>query len=656
MRFWIFLSFALIVAGCATSSRMSFLQVPPAAKQDTVNVKAYEEKYGKYNGVFLFIENTIEHAGNKSNIIGATWSYYYVIHRKYIVLNPDQESLTTFSLNTAKPKNIGNLFLQMTTPDGQVQRWSQKDLEKTKDPDGYMHYKFIYPRVVKGTIIEEGYELLYNADSQRPPVAHNIPLQYAMPCERIDFRYAYPEWWDMNIKHIADSVLPLYTTVHDSAHSKTILKATLHNVPALLHEAYAPYFKEVAQYLEFIVMKLDMGAYHLNRPATWQEYVKQYQSYLLDRDGFLSSRVSDTTKQLLKGIIHPRQKLSTIISYLQNAITPLQDHEDRDFADVLKQRKGNEYIINGLAYSMLKKANLDPSYLLIHSAKEGYFDSSYVSFDQLYIPAVSVTLEGKQCTAFPYRKDLILGQIQQDYQDQPAIALKDDGSYTLLRVSQGDAVKNRETEEYEITISEDGGTTVKETRIFEGMMAYMMRELLNEVKFENQEKFFKKMFTYEEENTKFVSHTVEHQKEYQEPLRMVAEYTIDNLVTMASEEVLFRTAGLLSPVTIKDFRVEDEDRNNPIDISFDEDIIKDVKIHFPEAWKLKTAIHDDSLDNKFGSLRSSAEQQQSVLHIHQYRHLKKNTAPKEQINELVALTVRKKDSVAPTIIFSKNGK
>jgi hypothetical protein len=402
-------------------------------------------------------------------------------------------------------------------------------------------------------------------------------------------------------------------------------------------------------------MKLQMGVYFFERPSTWKDYVKEYQSYLLDRDGFLSVKVADTTKYLVSSLTDPMKKYSAIISYLQNAITPVQDRENRDFADILNQRKGNAYAITGLAYSMLKKANLAPSYILIHTAKEGNFDSTYVSFDQLSIPAVSVQIEGKRYVAFPYRKDLSLGQIQQDYQDQPAIALGAEGAYTLTKVSSGNAVENKEMEEYEISISEEGEVIVKEIRTFYGMMAYMMRELLSEVKFEDQEKFFKKMFTYEVEHTKFVSHPVESQKDYQVPLRLVAEYSIENLVTMTPEEVLFRTSGLLSPVTIKDFRVEDEDRCNPIDISFDEDIIKDVKIRFPQSWKVKTTLSPDSIDNKFGYLRSSIEQQNNVLHVRQHRHLNKSAAPKEQIKDLVVLTGRKKENVVPTIIFSKSG-
>jgi len=40
--------------------------------------------------------------------------------------------------------------------------------------------------------------------------------------------------------------------------------------------------------------------------------------------------------------------------------------------------------------SMIAKAGLSPEYLLIHSASDGDFDSSYYASDQLSIPAVAV--------------------------------------------------------------------------------------------------------------------------------------------------------------------------------------------------------------------------------------------------------------------------
>jgi len=657
MRLPIFFIITILAAGCATSSRISFLKIPPANVRDTTDVQRYEQKYGKYPGVFLTVENTVEHAGSQFDFgLFSSWSYYNIVHRKYIVLNPDDEWLTTFRLSTSDISDVENLYLQATYPNGRVQQWRQKDLVLTKDPDGYSRYKFIYPAVDKGTIIEEGYELSYSAMRHRPPLDYEIPLQYSAPCERIQFSYAYPDWWTISIKQSANSQAQAYTTAHDSLHSKDILATTVTDVPALVREPYAPYFKQVAQYLEFMIVKLHMGPVNFSLPATWKEYVKEYEPYLVDRNGFLSSKVADTTEYLVGRLTDPLQKFRAIISYLQNSVTPVQDWENRDFADILNQKKGDVYSITGLAYSMLKKARLAPSFLLIHSAEEGNFDSSYVSFGELSIPAVSVQIDGKPVIAFPYRKDLLLGQIQQDYQDQPAISMGEKGAYTLTKVSAGGNIDNKETEQYTIVITDDGSAKVKETRTFYGMWAYTVREMLNKVKVEDQEKFFKEMFAYEEEYTRFLSHTIEHQKDFQVPLRMEVEYSLENFVTMTPDEVLLRTSGLLSPVTIKYYLIEDKERNNPIDISFDEEIVKDVTIHFPQSWTVKALPAADSIENRFGYLRSDVELQNGELHVHQNRHLKKSFAPKEEINELIALMGRKKENAFPTIVFTKGGK
>src|SRR5947209_4958135 len=108
MKYFYALVLSSILLSCSSSQRIAYLQVPSDSKVDTIDVAAYEKKYGKDDGVYLFHEESIEHSGTTAFLDpGGTWDFHRVVRHKYIILNPDNQDLTTFELGVSKRAKIG---------------------------------------------------------------------------------------------------------------------------------------------------------------------------------------------------------------------------------------------------------------------------------------------------------------------------------------------------------------------------------------------------------------------------------------------------------------------------------------------------------------------------------------------------------------------
>jgi hypothetical protein len=269
-------------------------------------------------------------------------------------------------------------------------------------------YKFVYPSVTKGTIIEEGYELTYIF----PPRAHITNLQFYIPCEKYRFSYKFPSLWTIQTKKVSDNQIINVNFTEEGKNSTISYSAD--NIPAYIEEPYAPSLVELGKFFEFRVLTS-------TAPVFWNEVVNDFVDYATKKGERLGSSVVDTTNDLIKGIDDPVERMDVIITYLQENIEPSNDIKGR-FKDILKDKKGNPLRIAGLAQAMLLEAGIDAKYLLLHSADQGYFDEAYISPDQFSDPAVGVKLDNKTYVLFPYFK-IPVGYIPEPFQSQKALAI-----------------------------------------------------------------------------------------------------------------------------------------------------------------------------------------------------------------------------------------
>jgi hypothetical protein len=657
MKTFLPLLLALILSSCVISQRTLFLAPPPTGRVDSIDVADYEKRFGKYDGIYLESEKLIEHSGVTGGLMNGvdSWGYSTIARQKVLVLNPNAERLTTFRLTLGKRTEISALYLQMTHPGGAPIRYGVKDLIKQSPSPKTVEYTFIYPNVVKGTIIEEGIDLTYQGAASASSLYEDIPLQYSLPCEKLTFTYAFPDWWTVRVKKIGMNDTIPYSVDIDSVLHKRTLRYAARNVPPILDEPYSPFFKEMARYFQLMVTSLRMGSFEYSAPQNWSNLVKRSEGRLTDREGrgLFSSRVQKTTEELTNAKASQLEKLVAIVEYVQANIEFVYEIKVRDFADVLKDKKGDAFEITGLTNMMLQKAGLQSNFLMVHSAVEGYFDPQFYSYEQFGTPAVGVFVEGKEYVILPYYKDIPYDHIPDYLLGQTAIVVSKSPTGNLTMIPESAGTKDRVDESFNLLIGEDGIVTVEETKTIQGSYAHSLRRELAEMKPAGRDQFLKDLISYSEGQVKILSYDVISEKEYRKPLVLRYTYTIDNLVTLASDEVLFHTAGLFAPASLKRFRVEAENRANPIKIFYDEEYVKSITLRYPTHWVLKSPPQPLALQSAFGSLKREIELAGNTLAVKQSRVLKRGVAPKEKARELSELTGSTSSIVLPTLMFSR---
>lgn len=647
---------SLLLMSCGpsiVSNRISYLPLPKVQKRDSINVQEYATKYPKYDGVFLDYERIIDHSGRKMTGPGFGWQVHFVKRLKYIVLNPDNQKLTTFELNTGNFCELGNLYISISSPDGTTKLYRKTDLNQQTNSNGAITYKFIYPDIKKGSIIEEGVELSYNSMSTYIPPEYGIDLQFQFPCEKFSFKYAYPNWWKVKTKKTSSADEIKYKITQDSLNRKSILHYYAENIPAVKDEPYSPYFKEMAQYLDINETELLMGGYNYISFNSWEELGSAYKKYVMNRNGFLTSRVSDVTEEVIKGCRSDYEKLNKIITYIQQNIEEVHDGIDRNFADILKNKKGSTYGMTGLAHSMLIKAGLNAEFVLIHSASEGYFDPGYISVDQFSIPAVRTVIDNKEYVVQPYEKYYPVDYIPDYIINQPVLIISNERPAVISQIGSSINSENSVVENYDLNISEDGKLLVKEEKSIKGAFAFFVRSTFPEISDDKKDKFIKDLLTYSDGDVKINKYEILNMDSCNKPLVIKFDYEIDNLVTLTPEEVVFQTGGLFSPSSLKKTKIETDKRQNPIRIYYSELYNKNISISFPESWKVQNELADVNFENSFGKINGHYDVGSGTLKVTQQQKLKKCSAPKEKIMDFIEISGSKSKLAIPTIIFKK---
>ena len=165
MNFIRIFSLILIVfmVGCNSTKESLFLKMPNLQKADSAYtmLKYYSEKYKNDDAVY------INYDYNLDEFESGTWNWKQIYNYKYIILNPSNKEITTFSVKLGKG-DLKNIFIKLTYPDGSTKFWGRQHLSEEKDSEGNLSYKVIYPNVQKGTIVEEGYEISYNYIKSTP--------------------------------------------------------------------------------------------------------------------------------------------------------------------------------------------------------------------------------------------------------------------------------------------------------------------------------------------------------------------------------------------------------------------------------------------------------------------------------------------------------
>jgi hypothetical protein len=636
----------IVLSSCTMSKRVSVFEVPPLTQlsQDTVNAAAYEAKYQASEGVYLDVERTFEHYGAKEQYMGS-WKFAVIDRRKFIVLNPEASWLTSFRL-TFKPDTM---YIRITTPDGHVRMYGKKDLKEEKVASGYTYFTLVYPDIVKGTIIEEGWSDA-SGGGYFTPLEHDIPLQYSIPCEHLKFTYACPDWWTLKLKKTQGDRMPPAEWQYDYDTKKQTIYYEGKNIPAVRPESFSPYFREVAQYLQFHITDLEMAGAKFDRPDSWQELADNFSKYALKKSEKKPAVVSEKAQELTANCRTAYEKLDTIVTFVQNNFDVVYKSSNANYPKILTEKKGEPAELTGLTQALLDHAGLDSKYLLVHSAEDGYFDPDYFDGEQFEAPAVRVKVDSLDYVVFPYMRHLPVNHVPEIYQGQMALQI-DEGVASLWKTPEGNRTANTSTEDYDLKINLDGSINVKEHRVAHGSQAYSLRESLRPLDTTETRAFMREMLTYSEGDLTLDSFQVRNLEADKEPLQLDLYYRISNLVVVAPDEILFRTGGLFAPISDLEGKIDTEKRQNPIKINYDQEHRKNITIRYPDDWDLTTELKNVAFENDFGSIKGEYELTTGVISARQQVNLKRIYAEKTRISELADLIGGRSQIEIPTLIF-----
>jgi hypothetical protein len=650
---------SILATSCTTSKQVSFLNVEEltAQKPPQVDLATYEEKYSEYDGVYLLLEETVEHSGPKAaGLMGQlglpeSWNYSHIYKEKALVLNPDCSWLTTLELRSLPDK----LFIRITAPDGRTAVYGKSDMVEDKSKGGTYGYRFAYPDVTRGSIIETAYEYAYKVypENFQYVAQCKVMLQTGLPCERVRFTYAYPEWWEIKIKRLGKDRTLDYETVVDSVNRKKQLVYEAVDVPQLTDEPYSPYFRQFAPYVDLMITNLSMIGGSYKNTSDWQRWANNFDTYLLrdfDKPAPAVKRIADS---LVSENDSKLVRMKAVVGYIYANIGVGKD-QHADCGDILKDREGTVYDITALAEAMLSAAGITSSFILVHDAQDGFFDEFYYSSDQLYVPALRVNIDGVDYVIFPYYKNLPVELIPENFLGQPALLIPPNNPDAAWIWTLPDkCLAGSATDEYyDVEVEPTGAINVTEKRILRGMMAYGYRRIFQDRTEDEIRDSLKTLLTYTDGDVDLDTYSILHLEDYDVPLEIELKYTIDNLVTITPDEVLFQTGGLFSPLSNRKIKFDADKRLNPICIHYEERYNKNITIRYPEGWRLATELTDVDFANDFGSISGVYDTEPGSIHAEQHLVFNKISAPKEEIGELMALAGSRSLMHVPTLIFN----
>ncbi len=648
----------LIITGCSVSKRITITQSAPTDSVfiHDVDISELEKKYSDHDAVYLNVKNIYEHSVRTANpllSVRPDWDYDRIKSIKYLVLNPENQELSTVKFDTHPNAVINSFYLVVNTPGAEIKRYSLKDLVVEKDAEGYLTYKFGIPGIKKGSLVEYGTDITYDSRYARPPLEYLVELQYPYPCEHLELKFGYPDWWEIRSKQIAPDVKIDYTFSYNVEENKKILQYYSKNIPAIKKEIFSLPFFELAKYLRFNITLIDLGI-PVNLTKNWKEIADTYKEYAMNKESFLSTSVGNKTDEIAESCSTDFSKMEAIVNFIQQSIKVTKDDKDRSFAKVLETGEGTIYEICGLTEAMLSDAELETDYLLIHSSETGYLDTNFISYDQFHIPAVRVKIDETDYVIFPYYKYLPIDHIPSEFQEQRSLIVSNDDSRhaKFWNLPVGKMSDNKSKSKFDIKVNNDGSLNVVEEKTAGGSLAFELRDYLDDLSPDEFDKAIKKMPSYSEGDIKIIKSEILNREDYKSDLVVRLEYIINNLITITPEEVILQTGGLFSPSSNSELKIDTLNRVNPIFIPYDQFFEKEIRITYPENWQLATELNDTSFENDFGKISSTYLISNNLLHITQSSELKKIRTGKERITDLDKIYGGSNKQVIPALIFT----
>lgn len=637
---------SLVPSDLSSGSLLDFPRV------GAISVDSLARVHQDQDGVFLSHVVTLEH--NFGAPLGGTpqWTYVTTVQRQYVVLDPDEERLTTLAVPTGPGDHLAGLFARITSPEGQVRTQNETDAVRTPVGDG-ASYKLAYPTIVRGSVVEEVFRVRSTFGSgNAPSLYEDLPLMLSLPTDRLEVRYLVPDDWQVQVKKTGPNTLPAPQRIPNYEGSqKTLYRIAKQDVSARRTEAYAPFAKETDPYLELQVTRIPGAGYVA--ADSWESLAREFSKYAFRRGGLFANPVKSATQRAVPDeSVSDSLKLVQIVHWVQTNIEVGSTDKD-DLTTIVAERRGNPLLISGLTQAMLDRVGIEAEFLLIHPRRSGYLDRDFISASQVPVPAVGATVDGQEYVVFPFIEDLPVTYVPPAFDGAEAMRITPDGFGGWRGLPQVDVNAYTVESRFDVTVREDGLMDVEETQTLQDVGAWFVRRSFDDLDADEREERVRELMTYDEGPVEDLRYDISGLESSGVPLTITISYTIPNLVTITPEEVLVQTGGLLSPASFSSTSVDLGERRHPIRIDVDSRSQRAITVRYPDVWTLETSLDDVDKSNQFGYVRGRYTVGSGEIRVEQQVSLEKGEAPRTAYEALLELTGSRSDLSVPTLVFKR---
>ena len=534
-----------LIAGCHTSKIP--VRYTLSEPQDPASLSTLRYQYPDAEGVYLFYNHSITHDLKPDFKINAPrWYFLESYHWREAVLQdrPGEED-RPFEIVLAANESLRYAKFRVIDAAAGERVYHRKNLSKKRVSGDSTRYWLRDVMVEEGMVLEAAYEVERSDLYDHPPLSHDVAFQRNRPMQQYTFDFTYPRDWDIQIKRVGMNREVTLTESRQEREETIALRYTADRVPAFVNEDYRPFYKEVAPYFHVQMRAFEVGnvlAYQA--PEAWEHIAEQYRTYAGDYGRKVKSRVEEVAASLeLSSSLPASTRIAIVLAHVESEI---EFSRHSEVEAVAKEGRGNPYAVTAYAKALLEASGISADYMIAHSAEGGYFDQTFISHEQLYMPLLRVSHRDKPLYLFPGMRRVPAGYIPPAYERQPAILFAE-GSYEGIETLPG-APRTAYTDrgDYDVFIDYDGVVRVKAAIDYGAYSAYQFNQRLFVSGRDKMGQLAKELLPHDTLQVSGFVYRIE-EAGFGKPMQLRAEYTLNGCFDELGDTFVLRSCGLFDP-------------------------------------------------------------------------------------------------------------
>lgn len=565
---------------------------------------------------------------------------------RYLILDDEATAWTNFNLEFPEGTDLLELKLSIRNPNGEVISYGPGQVTITKQR-GLTRFRLALANASRGSIVDVYYRVLKPAS----PFSGSYMelLRFDVPALNVKHAVQIPNVWNYVVKpsNFAHKLEDSFDM--ETADKMLVYKDT--NVAPFADEPLSPDQYEVLDVLEMSFSETEFSHTTVSGIESWDELGREFKRYAIAKDRLFRSPISPTAKTICYGAKTDSAKVANIMAYIGENIKINNRSTNESFASVLKNGSGNIYLVNGLTSTLIAECGVENQFVLAQSTPGLKFDSTFVSPYEFVYPGIR--LDGSERSfLFPHLHDFPIGHIPEYYRGSTVMLVDQDGFQGFDTIPEESPFDGPFRYDMTIDIDEDGSVHVDEHSIAEGTTAYWRRQHFQSLDSLQRENYVRSSIEYDY-IFDIYDVQVNNVDSIGAPLEVVLKYTMPGQTVVGPDEVVFRTTGIFQPYTRSVFKVDPDKRINPIKIGASSDVVKNIRVTYPESWTLQQVPEDVLLENQFGSASMTYDVSDGELMVRQEISWNRGVFPREDYPQLIDLIGEKSRIYLKSLVFDR---